>query len=124
VQSVPITTNVVSSNPAHGEVYSIHHYVFKFVSYLRQVGGFHRVLQFPSPLKLTNLERYSGVSSLIADTFPIQACECMFPGSEKVSWVKGHTILILFYFYGCRFYSLWCIRNIKLFSTEVAGLSL
>ena len=30
LQSVPITTNVVSSNPAHGEVYSIQHYVIKF----------------------------------------------------------------------------------------------
>jgi hypothetical protein len=29
VQSVPITTNVVSSNPVHGEVYSIQHYVIK-----------------------------------------------------------------------------------------------
>jgi hypothetical protein len=27
VQSVHITTNVVSSNPAHGEVFSIQHYV-------------------------------------------------------------------------------------------------
>ena len=27
VQSVPITTKVVSSNPVHGEVYSIQHYV-------------------------------------------------------------------------------------------------
>jgi hypothetical protein len=27
--SVPITTNVVSSNPAHGEVYLIQHYVIK-----------------------------------------------------------------------------------------------
>jgi hypothetical protein len=32
VQSVPITTKVVSSNPAHGEVYSIQHYMIKFVS--------------------------------------------------------------------------------------------
>ena len=40
VQSVPITTNVVSSNPVHGEVYSIQHYVIKFVSNLQQVGGF------------------------------------------------------------------------------------
>jgi hypothetical protein len=32
VQSVPITTKVVSSNPFHGEVYSIQHYVIKFVS--------------------------------------------------------------------------------------------
>jgi hypothetical protein len=37
---MPITTNVVSSNPAHGEVYSIQHYAIKFVSDLRQVGVF------------------------------------------------------------------------------------
>jgi hypothetical protein len=29
---VPITTKVVSSNSAHGQVYSIQHYVIKFVS--------------------------------------------------------------------------------------------
>jgi hypothetical protein len=52
VQSVPITTKVVSSNPFHGEVYLIQHYVIKF-SYLRQVGGFLWVLQFPPPIKLT-----------------------------------------------------------------------
>ena len=40
MQSVPITTKVVSSNPAHGEVYSKQHYVIKFVSDLQQVGGF------------------------------------------------------------------------------------
>ena len=40
MQSVPITTKVVSSNPVHGEVYSIQHYVIKFVSDLRQVSGF------------------------------------------------------------------------------------
>jgi hypothetical protein len=38
VQSVPITPKVVSSNP---------------VIYLRQVGGFLRVLRFPPPIKLT-----------------------------------------------------------------------
>jgi hypothetical protein len=53
VQSVPITIKVVSSNPIHGEVYSIQHYVIKFVSDLRQVGGFFRVLWFPPPIKLT-----------------------------------------------------------------------
>jgi len=31
VQSVPITTNIASSNPVHGEVYSIQYYVIKFV---------------------------------------------------------------------------------------------
>jgi hypothetical protein len=32
VQSVPITTNVVSSNSDRGKLYSIVHYVIKFVS--------------------------------------------------------------------------------------------
>ena len=40
VQSVPIITTVVSLNHVHGEVFSIQHYVMKFVSDLRQVGGF------------------------------------------------------------------------------------
>ena len=39
MQSVPITTEVVSSNPTHVKVYSIQHYVIKFVSALRQVNG-------------------------------------------------------------------------------------
>ena len=53
MQSVPITTNDVSSNSANGEVYSIQHYVIKFVSDLRQVGGFFQVLRFPPQIKLT-----------------------------------------------------------------------
>ena len=32
MQSVPITTKNVSWNPSNGEVYSILHYVIKFVS--------------------------------------------------------------------------------------------
>ena len=32
-----LITKIVSSNPIHGEVYSIQHYVIKFVSDLRQV---------------------------------------------------------------------------------------
>jgi hypothetical protein len=43
VQSVPITTDVVSS---------IQHYVIKFVSDLRQVGGFLQVLRFPPEILL------------------------------------------------------------------------
>ena len=46
MQSVPITTKVVCLNPPCGEVYSVQHYVIKFVSDLRQVGGLLRVLQF------------------------------------------------------------------------------
>jgi hypothetical protein len=40
MQSVSMSTNVVSSNPAHVEVYSIQHYVIKFDRDLRQVDGF------------------------------------------------------------------------------------
>ena len=34
MQSVPITTNVVSSNSAHGGVYSIQNFVIKFCQWL------------------------------------------------------------------------------------------
>ena len=42
MQSVPITAQVVSSNPVHGKVYLIHN-VIKFFSDWRQVGGFLQV---------------------------------------------------------------------------------
>jgi len=38
VQSVIITTKVVSSNPVNGEVYSIQRYVIKFVTQLLAIG--------------------------------------------------------------------------------------
>ena len=50
---MPITTNIASSNPVHDEVYSIQHYVAKFVIDLWQVCGFLWVLQFFPPIKLT-----------------------------------------------------------------------
>ena len=43
MQSVPITTKFVSLNPTNGEVYSIQHYVIKFLNDLHQVCVF-----FPS----------------------------------------------------------------------------
>jgi hypothetical protein len=46
--AMSITTKVVScSNTAHGEVYSIQHYVMNFVSDLWQVSGFPQLLRFP-----------------------------------------------------------------------------
>ena len=53
MQSVPITTKVVSSNTAYGEVCSIQLHVIKFVSEMRQVSAFIQVLEFPPPIKLT-----------------------------------------------------------------------
>ena len=44
----------MSTNPTHGKVYLIQHYVIKkFDRDLQQVGGFLRVLQSPPPIKLT-----------------------------------------------------------------------
>jgi hypothetical protein len=51
VQSVPITIKVVSSNPVHGKVYSIRHYVIKFVIDLRQVSGIKHHKPKPNHLK-------------------------------------------------------------------------
>jgi hypothetical protein len=51
--TMPITTKVVSSNPVHGEVYSIQLYVMKFVSDLQQDSGFIQVFQFP-PIKMAS----------------------------------------------------------------------
>jgi hypothetical protein len=58
---VPITTNVVSSNPVHGEVYSIQYYVIKFASDLRQVGGF-----FPgTPVSFTNETDHHDITEIL-----------------------------------------------------------
>jgi len=48
-----ITTDALSSNLPHAEVYSIQLYVIKFVSDFRQAGALLRVLRFPSSIKLT-----------------------------------------------------------------------
>jgi hypothetical protein len=55
MQSLLITTKLVTLNPTHGDVYSIQHYVMKFVSDLGLVGGFLWILWFPSPIKLTTM---------------------------------------------------------------------
>ena len=52
-QSVPSTTDIVSENPGHGEVYSIQHYVIKLVSYLPDVGWCLLVLRFSPSIQLT-----------------------------------------------------------------------
>ena len=71
VQSEPITTTVVSLNPAQ-ERYKIQHYVIKFVSYLRQIGGFLRVLRFPPPIKLTARYNWNIVESGVKQHKPNQ----------------------------------------------------
>ena len=61
MQSVSITTKVVSSNPVQGEVYSIQIYVIKFVSDLQQVGGF-----FPgTPVSSTNKTDHNDITEIL-----------------------------------------------------------
>jgi hypothetical protein len=52
-QSVSITTKVVNSNTVRDEVYSMQHYVIKFVRDLQQVSDVLRILRFSPPIKLT-----------------------------------------------------------------------
>ena len=60
MQTVPIATNVVSLNSAHGKVYSMQNYVIKFVTDI-PVGGVLQVLLFPTLMKpnvsMTNYSR-------------------------------------------------------------------
>jgi hypothetical protein len=60
---LPITTNLASSSPAHGEVYSIQHYVIQFVSDLRQVDGFlqtdrHDIIEILLKVALNTITLY------------------------------------------------------------------
>jgi S-adenosylmethionine:tRNA-ribosyltransferase-isomerase (queuine synthetase) len=48
-----INAKSVSSNHVHDEEYSIQQYVITFISDLGQVGGFHWLIGFPSPIELT-----------------------------------------------------------------------
>jgi hypothetical protein len=60
VQSVSIITKVMSSNPVHGEVYLIQHYV-KFISGLRQVSVF-----FPgTPVSSTNKTDHCNIAEIL-----------------------------------------------------------
>jgi hypothetical protein len=66
VQSVPITTKVVSLKRVHSEVCSIQHYVIKFVSDLGQVSGFLWV----TPVFSTNkTDRYDITEILLKVAF-------------------------------------------------------
>ena len=56
-----MTIKVVSSNPVHGEVYSIHNHIIKFVSNSRQVGGF-----FPGhPVSSTNKTDHHDIAEIL-----------------------------------------------------------
>ena len=62
MQSVPITGNVVRSNPAHGEVCLIQHYLIKITNDLQQVGAFSPGTPV-SPINKTDHHSYSNTMS-------------------------------------------------------------
>jgi len=59
MQSVSITTTVVSLNPAHGKVYSIQYNVIKFVSNARH--GFNLRIMIKNSIIIAILFTYTGV---------------------------------------------------------------
>jgi hypothetical protein len=84
------------------------HYVINFVSDLRQVGGFLRVLLFPPPLKLTAtlFSSTSRVGTNIGFQAPVR--QMMLPHEEsihvecvryryyEINWVGGFLRVLLF----------------------------
>ena len=87
MHAVPITTKVVSSNLVHDEVYSIQHYVIKFVSDLRQVGGFLLVLRFPPQIKLN---RHDITEILLKVTLNTINQPLMYPSNELFVQLSHH----------------------------------
>jgi hypothetical protein len=68
MRPVSITTKVVSSNPANGEVYWIQHYVIQFVSDLWQVGGFLRVPRVSSVNKADHHDKTEILLKMVLNT--------------------------------------------------------
>jgi hypothetical protein len=87
MQSVPITTKVVSLNSVHGEVHSIQHYVIKFVSDLRQVGGFLWVLRFLHQWNGTSRYSWNIVESGVITITPITPFWFIFPNNTFIWYI-------------------------------------
>jgi hypothetical protein len=97
MQSVAITTEVVSLNSSHGKVYSIQHYMIKFVSDLRQVCDFLRIVWFPPLLKLTvpshwlyNIVLYPVHLATLKFNFEIESLSAtLYAGPEDLVSLEG-----------------------------------
>ena len=63
-------------------LYRIQHDVIKLVSHLRQVGGFHRVLRIPPPIKLTAINSITLI--LYYKLFNVAICHIMRETSFRV----------------------------------------
>ena len=110
--------NVVSSNPAHDKVYSKQHYVKKFFSDFRQVGGFLRILRFPPPIKL----KYCGKAALNTITLTSSASSDISQTNQFLDQitVQKEYYIHIFLFFKWSFNSVYCINNI----TELDAISI
>ena len=95
---MPITTKVVSWNPAHGEVYSIQHYVIKFVSALRQIQlvVFSRYSCFLYQLKWHPWYRWNIVESAATLTYWYINLKVYWKYSLKSCLKSVHYVKILY----------------------------
>ena len=78
------TTCVISLNPVHGEVYSIH-YVIKFVSDLWQIGGFLQVIIPDITFRLIKLDDHDVIVVVITELqIKKKSCQTLGPASKRV----------------------------------------
>ncbi len=61
----------------------VQHYVMKFVSDLRQVGGFLRVLWFPPPIKLTDMTLLKRLLKVTLSTINLNQPRICFARLDK-----------------------------------------
>ena len=100
MQSVSITTNIVSSNPTYGEVYSIHCEI-KFVIDLQQVGG---CLLFPPSIQLTPRQYWNIVESGVKHHNPnlkLDVWFCIIWKTLKLFYFSSFALFVMnvaFYF--------------------------
>ena len=97
-------------NPVHGEVYSIQHYVIKFVSDLWQFSGFLLVHRFPPPIKLTAKLLLKVALNTINHNLIYFSLIFMNYSLIWITWivVKKNTISLSFY-RRLEWYSVWFV---------------
>jgi len=91
-------------------MYSIHHYVIKFVSDLRQVGGFLRVLRFPPPIKTDRQDITETLSKVALDTIILTLIHNRSGQSHKEQFYKTPNLPFpcLIYMYQYQTWSVTC----------------
>ena len=97
--------------PCHGEVYSIQHYVIKFIYYLRQFVGFLQLLRFPPPINRSPWYNWNIVEIGVKHLYPNPKYSSSWFGYSKlkatVDKLKFYCKISkeIFFFSLCRFFS-------------------